>query len=132
MLDKFRFTFFFLILMFSYSNFIIEPLSAGGERELIECLMTEIADRHAIAVNTEPHLDHCSGDNIFSDDIDNGKNPRLFAIGALHVTRIIGGLAECGLDIVNLAKLGWLLNETSAAEIKKNFSISILAQMISC
>jgi hypothetical protein len=97
----------------------IEPLLAGGERELIECLMTEIVDRHAIAVNTEPHLDRCSGDHVFSDDIDTSKNPRLFAIGASHVTRIIGGLAECGLDIVNLAKPGWLLNETSAAEIKK-------------
>jgi hypothetical protein len=95
----------------------IEPLSARGEKELVECLMHEIVDRHAIAVNTEPHLDRCSGDLVFSNENDTGKNPRLFAIGASHVARIVGGLAECGLDIVNLAKPGWTLNDTSAAEI---------------
>jgi hypothetical protein len=97
----------------------IEPLSERGEKELIECLMREIVDRHAIAVNTEPHLDRCSGDLVFSNEGATGKNSRLFAIGASHVTRIVGGLAECGLDIVNLAKPGWTLNENSAAEIKK-------------
>jgi hypothetical protein len=69
----------------------IELLSARGEKELIDCLMTEIVDRHAIAVNTEPHLDRCSGDHVFSDDTDTVNNPRLFAIGASHVTRIVGG-----------------------------------------
>jgi hypothetical protein len=78
----------------------IEPLSASGEKELIEGLMNEIIDSHHINVNTEPHLDRCSGDQVFNDDPEDDKNPRLFAIGASHVTHIIGGLAECGLDIM--------------------------------
>jgi hypothetical protein len=64
-------------------------------------------------------LDRCSGDLVFSNESDTCKNPRLFAIGASHVTRIVGGLADCGIDIVNLAKPGWTLNDISAVDIKK-------------
>jgi hypothetical protein len=47
-----------------------------------------------------------------------GTGTRIFTIGASHVTRIIGGLAECGIDVINLAKPGWTLSENTVTEIK--------------
>jgi hypothetical protein len=94
----------------------IEPLTEQSEKKLVECLMAEIKDRHAIDVNKNPHLDRCSGDFVFCDNT--GTGTRIYAIGASHVTRIIGGLAECGIDVVNLAKPGWFLTDGSASEIR--------------
>jgi hypothetical protein len=95
----------------------ITPLSESNEKELVKIMMNEIIDRHAIDVNTFPHLDRCSGDHVFCDKVGTGTGMRIFAI-ASHVTRIVGGLAECGLDVVNLAKPGWVLNENTASELK--------------
>jgi hypothetical protein len=80
--------------------------------------MAEIKDCHAIDVNKNPHLDRCSSDFVFCDNTGTGTGTRIFAIGASHVTRIIGGLAECGIDVVNLAKPGWSLTDSSASEIR--------------
>jgi hypothetical protein len=96
----------------------IAPLSESNEKELIKVMMNEIIDRHAIDVNTFPHLDRCSGDHMFCDKVGTGTGMRIFAIGASHVTRIVGGLAECGLDVVNLAKPGWVLDDNTASELK--------------
>jgi hypothetical protein len=43
---------------------------------------------------------------------------RIFAIGASHITRLVGGLAECGLDVINLAKPGWQVTDGSVNELK--------------
>jgi hypothetical protein len=96
----------------------IEPLSEQAEKKLVECLMAEIHERHAIDVNKNPHLDRCSGDLVFCNDTGTGTGSRIFAIGASHVVRLIGGLAECGIEVVNLAKPGWLLTDGSASEIR--------------
>jgi hypothetical protein len=84
----------------------ITPLSESNEKALVKIMMNEIIDRHTIDVNTFPHLDRCSGDHVFCDKVGTGTGMRIFAFGASHVTRIVGRLAECGLDIVNLAKPG--------------------------
>jgi hypothetical protein len=96
----------------------ISPLSAEIEKMLIETLMSELKDRHAIDVNKFPHLDRCSGDHVFCDTLSTGNGTRIFTIGASHVTRIIGGLAECGIDVINLAKPGWTLSENTVSELK--------------
>jgi hypothetical protein len=51
-------------------------------------------------------LKYSSGDFVFCENT--GTGTRIIAIGASHVTRIIGGLADCGLDVINLAKPGWV------------------------
>jgi hypothetical protein len=96
----------------------LAPLSEEGEKKLVESLMAEINDRHAINVNVNPHLDRCSGDFVFCENTGIGTGTRIIAIGASHITRIIGGLAGCGLDVINLAKPGWVMNENTAAEVK--------------
>jgi hypothetical protein len=55
---------------------------------------------------------------VFCENTGTGTGTRIIAIGASHVTRIIGGLAECGLDVINLAKPGWIMNDNTAAEVK--------------
>jgi hypothetical protein len=39
-------------------------------------------------------------------------------VGASHITRLVGGLAEHGLNIVNPAKPGRTLNKNTASELK--------------
>jgi hypothetical protein len=80
--------------------------------------MAEIHERHAIDVNKNPHLDRCRCDLVFCNNTGTGTGSRIFAIGASHVVRLIGGLAECGIEVVNLAKPGWLLSDGSASEIR--------------
>jgi lysophospholipase L1-like esterase len=100
----------------------IAPISENAEKIIIKELMLEIIERHAIQVNTNPYLECCSGDQVFSGTAGSGSGEtRIFAIGASHVTRIIGGLAECGLN-VNLARPGWILNELTANDLKKKLA----------
>jgi hypothetical protein len=71
-------------------------------------------------------LDRCSGDTVFITQ----KNPtsRIFAIGASHITRLVGGLAEHGLNVINLASPGWILTDQSATEIRsklKNYGAGL-------
>jgi hypothetical protein len=39
-----------------------------------------------------------------------------------HATRLVGGLAESGLPVINLATPGWTLDNNSAAEIGRKLS----------
>jgi hypothetical protein len=33
------------------------------------------------------------------------------------ITKMVGGLAECGINVVNLAKPGWTLDENSVTDL---------------
>jgi hypothetical protein len=61
-------------------------------------------------------LNRCSGDAVFENE---RGDSRIFVIGASHSTRLVGGLAENGLYVINLAKGGWKLTDESAAEISQ-------------
>jgi hypothetical protein len=69
----------------------IEPFNEVSEKELVSVLMNEIQGNIAVEIDCNPSLDRCSGDTVFYSQ----KNPtgRIFAIGASHVTRLVGGLA---------------------------------------
>jgi hypothetical protein len=95
---------------------MIEPLSENSERELIAVLMREIQENVAVEIDSNPSLDRCSGDIVFDQQL--GHNSKIFAIGASHMTRLVGGLAEHGLNVVNLANPGWILTEESATDIR--------------
>jgi hypothetical protein len=94
----------------------IKPLSVNAEKIIIETLMSEIEATHIIETDKNPNLDRCSGDAVFIDNADVGG--RIFAIGASHITRLVGGLAECGLDVINLAKPGWQVTDGAVNELK--------------
>jgi hypothetical protein len=79
---------------------IIEPLSEQSEIDLIGCMMQEIAENYAIEIDQQPVPDRCSGDTVSENE--RGES-RMFVIGASHSTRLVGGLAENGLNIFNLA-----------------------------
>jgi hypothetical protein len=98
----------------------IKPISETGEKNIIKTIMAEISDEFAIDVQLLPVLDRCSGDVVFEDPETNGQ--RLFVIGASHATRLVGGLAESGLPVINLATPGWTLDNNSAAEIGRKLS----------
>jgi hypothetical protein len=93
----------------------IAPLSENLEMELAAKLFAEISEGYAIDMSYVPVLDRCSGDQVFCDT-DPG-NMRLIMIGASHTTKLVGGLAELGFSVVNLAKPGWILDENTGAEI---------------
>jgi hypothetical protein len=93
----------------------ILPLSENSEKILVRTLMNEITEKFAIVTNPEPCLNRCSGDNVFSENF--AGTGRIFAIGASHVTRLVGSLADTGTNVVNLAGPGWKLSEQSAVEI---------------
>jgi hypothetical protein len=78
----------------------ILPLSANGEKKIIESLMFELNDLYAINVSVNPNLDRCSGNQTTAMESPTGS--RIIIVGALHAARIMGGLEEYNLDIVNL------------------------------
>jgi hypothetical protein len=70
----------------------ILPMSENSEKILVRTLMNEIMDKFTIVTNPEPCLNRCSGDNVFSENsLGTG---RIFAIGASHITRLVGSLAD--------------------------------------
>jgi hypothetical protein len=83
--------------------------------------MEEIAEIYAIDVEKSPIMDRCSGDLITKPVETDAR--RIFTIGASHTNRLLGGLADSNLNIVNLAKAGWVLDENSAEEIKNKLRI---------
>jgi hypothetical protein len=95
----------------------ISPLTEEDERCIMEQLLSEIADTYAIDINKYPILSRCNGAPVF-DDESNG-DARIFVIGASHAVRLVGGLAEKGLNIINLAKPGWKFDDEAACEIGK-------------
>jgi hypothetical protein len=62
-------------------------------------------------------LSRCNGAPVF-DDETNG-DARFFVIGASHAVRLVGGLAEKGMNIINLAIPGWRFDDEAACEIGK-------------
>jgi hypothetical protein len=78
--------------------------------------MNEIQGNIAVEIDCNPSLDRCSGDTVFYSQKNTAG--KIFAIGASHVTRLVGGLAEHGLSVVNLANPGWILTDESANEIQ--------------
>jgi hypothetical protein len=79
-------------------------------------------------MNTDPNLDSCSGDLVFSENSGSGSRSRIFAIGGSHVMRIVGRLAECSVDVVYLAKPGWILNALTANECKQKLHTANILQ----
>jgi hypothetical protein len=80
-------------------------------------MMKEIADTYAIDVNQSPNLSRCSGDPVFDDPSNN--EARIFVIGASHAVQLVGGLAEKGHNVINLAKPGWKFDDATAGEISQ-------------
>jgi hypothetical protein len=64
----------------------LKPVSAEGELKIIHTLMHEIADIYALNVELEPVLARCSVGPASSRK----NSSRIFAIGASHVSRIVG------------------------------------------
>jgi hypothetical protein len=95
----------------------ISPMSENDEKIVVEQIMSEIAETYAIEVNLFPNLSPCNGDPVFDDSLN--PEARIFVIGASHAVRLVGGLAEKGHNIVNLAKPGWKLEIETAAEISQ-------------
>jgi hypothetical protein len=93
----------------------IDKISESGEKRLIQCIMTEIVENYAVDVDPYPSLERCSGDQAFADSASEAS--RLIVIGASHATRLVGGLAEYGQDVINLAKPGWSIDEDAVADI---------------
>jgi hypothetical protein len=94
----------------------IKPLTPNGEKTIISSLMTEIAEIYGIPIEKEPCLLRCSGDQ--NTGITSG-NGRIVIIGASHTGRMVGGLAECNQQTINLTKPGWIANSDSIAELKQ-------------
>jgi hypothetical protein len=95
---------------------LVKPFPEESEEKLVATLMREIREKHAIEIDLEPNLDRCSGDNVFPDHAN--SECRIFAIGASHMTKMVGGLAECGINVINLAKPGWALDEKTVLDLK--------------
>jgi hypothetical protein len=93
----------------------ISPMDENEEKVVVEQIMMEIAETYAIEINPSPNLSRCNGDPVFDDSFN--PEARIFVIGASHVVRLVGGLAEKGHNIINLAKPGWKLDSVTAAEI---------------
>jgi hypothetical protein len=90
-------------------------LDENDKKAVVEQIMMEIAENYAIEVNVSPNLSRCNGVPVFDDSLN--PEARIFVIGASHVVRLVGGLAEKGHHIINLAKPGWKLDNATAAEI---------------
>jgi hypothetical protein len=95
---------------------LMKPFPEQSEEQLVDTLMREIREKHAIEIDLEPNLDRCSGDNVFPDHAN--IECRIFAIGASHMTKMVGGLAECSINVINLAKPGWTLDEKTVLDLK--------------
>jgi hypothetical protein len=94
----------------------MKPLPEYSEEKLVATLMREIREKHAIKIDLEQNLDRCSGDNVFPDQ--SNTECRIFTKGASHITKMVGGLTECGINVANLAKPGWTLDENSVTDLK--------------
>jgi hypothetical protein len=93
----------------------ISPMDEKDEKAVIEQMMREIAETYAIDVNHFPNLSQCNGDPVFDDT--SSLEARIFVIGASHAVRLVGGLAEKGHNVINLAKPCWKLDDVTASEI---------------
>jgi hypothetical protein len=49
----------------------------------------------------------------------NSGEGRIVIIGASHTGRMVGGLAECNQQTINLTKPGWIANDESIADLKQ-------------
>jgi hypothetical protein len=65
-------------------------------------------------VDRNPALNRCSDDQVFYNR--DSEDARIFIVGASHTTRLVGGLAEKGFNVVSFAKGGWKLNDETVAE----------------
>jgi hypothetical protein len=77
--------------------------------------MQEISDETGIEVCKRPILDRCSSDTVFAE-YDPGKM-RVIIAGASHAARLVGGLAENGLQTVNLTKPGLTFDELTVSKL---------------
>jgi hypothetical protein len=93
----------------------ISPMTEKDKQHVMEQTMREIADTYAIDINKYPNLSRCNGAPVFDDD--SSSDARIFVIGASHAVRLVGGLAEKGLNIINLAKAGWKFDDETSCEI---------------
>jgi hypothetical protein len=92
----------------------LKPVSADGERKIIHTLMHEIVDIYALNVELEPVLVRCSVGPASSR-----KNcGRIFATGASHVSRIVGGLVALDMEVINMSKPCWTASKDSIAKIE--------------
>jgi hypothetical protein len=78
--------------------------------------MTEIAEIYGIPIDKEPCLLRCSVDQTTGTNSGEG---RIIIIGASHTGRMVGGLAECNQQTINLTKPGWIANSDSIADLKQ-------------
>jgi hypothetical protein len=90
----------------------LKPISAEGEITIIHTLMHEIADIYALNVELEPVLARCSVGPASSKK----NSGRIFAIGASHVSRIVGGLVALDMEIVNLSRPGWTASKDNITD----------------
>jgi hypothetical protein len=74
--------------------------------------MHEIADIYALNVELEPVLARCS----IGPASSRKNSGRIFAIGASHVSRIVGGLVALDMEVINLSKLGWTASKDCITE----------------
>jgi hypothetical protein len=93
----------------------IRPISPEGEAEIIKTLMQEISEESGIEVSSRPVLDRCSSDDVFT--ISDPDSMKVFIAGASHAARLVGGLAENGLNTINLTKPGLIFDETAVARL---------------
>jgi hypothetical protein len=93
----------------------IGPVSENFEKELISCILNEISETYAIEVDRNPALNRCSDDQVFYNKDTN--DDRIFVVGASHTTRLVGGLAEKGFNVVSFAKGGWKINDETVADM---------------
>jgi hypothetical protein len=74
--------------------------------------MTEINENYALNLCEFPSLTRCS-EPVCETHTDAG---RVFAIGASHMKRIVGGLVSKNLEVINLSRSGWKADKDTISE----------------
>jgi hypothetical protein len=89
------------------------------EKSLIETLCHEVKENYALNIDKNLVLTRCSE----TDNSKKNSTVRIFAVGASHIVRLVGGLVCHNCEVINLIKPGWTSDPLSVAESESKCAI---------
>ena len=92
----------------------IEPATEDFEQKIVTALLAEINEQYTMNLHTDPDLARSSALASAAAEL---PQSRVFVIGASHLKRVVGGLAQNNIDVIDLSRAGWIANDQNLAEL---------------
>jgi hypothetical protein len=103
----------------------IDPIPEEIEKKIVTALLTEINELYSMNLYTDPDLARSS--TLEGKEFESPKS-RVFVVGASHLKRVVGSLANHNFDVVDLSRAGWVANETSLTEVASKLEFYQMAE----